>query len=528
MIERLIDSDLSIVFSTAFGAVAALFLLAIAWVGIPSIERIAGNTVRRILTNSAVPIGAQLFNQAVNLVFAIFMLRLLGVTGNGQYVVATTVWLYAKTISDFGLGVLVTREVSRSPGEAGELLGSSTLLRLLMLLVLTPLIGFYVLWGTQWSDLSRTSAIAILLLVVTIGPSSYTEAVNSIFNGRERMEFPAILNIFTNLCRFGFGLAALVAGWGVIGLATIALVSTVLSSLAFHVSARHLDVRPRWRLSRAQARTLILLSWPLLLNALLLNLFFRADVFIIQASKGDSELGVYDAAYKFINMLPLIPAYFTLAVFPLLSRYAVSSAAKLMDSYRLAAKLLFIVAWPITIGTMLLAPDLIRVLAGEAFLPDSANALRILIWFAPVSYVNGITQYVLIAVNRQRTITIAFAVGVAFNFCANLLLVPVYGYVAAAAVTVATEAVLFVPLSIAVKRYVGDFNWIAFAIRPTLAAVAMGIAELATRRFDVVPALIVGLIVYFAVLVLTGAIGRREAEIARMLLGRSGPAVSPP
>jgi hypothetical protein len=56
----------------------------------------------------------------------------------------------------------------------------------------------------------------------------------------------------------------------------------------------------------------------------------------------------------------------------------------------------------------------------------------------------------------------------------------------------------------------------------------MGIAELATRRFDVIPALIVGLIVYFAVLVLTGAIGRREAEIARMLLGRSGPAVSPP
>jgi O-antigen/teichoic acid export membrane protein len=265
-----------------------------------------------------------------------------------------------------------------------------------------------------------------------------------------------------------------------------------------------------------------------LLNALLLNLFFRADVFVIQASKGDSELGVYDAAYKFINMLPLIPAYFTLAVFPLLSRYAVSSAAKLMDSYRLAAKLLFIVAWPITIGTMLLAPDLIRVLAGEAFLPNSANALRILIWFAPISYVNGITQYVLIAVNRQRTITIAFAVGVAFNFCANLLLVPIYGYVAAAAVTVATEAVLFVPLAIAVKRYVGAFNWIAFAVRPSLAAAAMGIVELVTRRFDVIPTLIAGLIVYFVVLILTGAIGRREAEIARMLLGRSGPAVSSP
>src|SRR6185312_10664732 len=125
MTQRLIESDFTIALAIAFGLVSTVLLMAVAWVGIPSIERIAGNTVRRILTNSAVPIGAELFNQATNLVFAIFMLRLLGVTGNGQYVVATTVWLYAKTFSDFGLGVLVTREVSRSPGEAGELLGAS-------------------------------------------------------------------------------------------------------------------------------------------------------------------------------------------------------------------------------------------------------------------------------------------------------------------------------------------------------------------------------------------------------------------
>jgi O-antigen/teichoic acid export membrane protein len=528
MTERLINSDFTISLALAFGLIFTVLLMAVAWIGIPTFERIAGNTVRRILTNSAVPIGAQLFNQATNLVFAIFMLRLLGVTGNGQYVVATTVWLYAKTISDFGLGVLVTREVSRYPDQAGTLLGSSALLRVVVLLTLLPIIGGYVLWGTQWSDLSRTSAVAIILLVMTIAPSSYSEAINSVFNGRERMEFPAIINIFTNLGRIGFGLAVLFAGYGVVGLASVALISTTLSTIAFHLSARHLNVRPVWRLGREQAQMLILLSWPLLLNALLVNLFFRADVFVIQASKGDSALGVYDAAYKFINMLPLIPAYFTLAVFPLLSRYASSSAAKLMDSYRLAAKLLFIVAWPITVGTMILAPDLIRVLAGEAFLPSSANALRVLIWFLPVSYVNGITQYVLIAVNRQRTITVAFAAAVIFNLGANLLLVPMYGYMAAAAVTVATEAVLFVPLSISVHRYIGEFNWLGFAIRPTLAAVAMGAVEIVMLRFGVIPALLAGLVAYAATLIATGAIGRREAEIARTLLGRTGTAVSQP
>lgn len=512
--------------SLVFAVVSACGLIALAWVGVPTIERIAGNTVRRILKNSAVPIGAQLFNRAIDLVFAAFVLRILGTTGNGQYVVATTVWLYAKTISDFGLGVLVTREVSRNPEDAGALLGSSTLLRLLVLTTAIPFVGLYVLWGSTWSDLSRNSAVAIGLLILAIAPSSYTDAVNSIFNGHERMEFPALLNILTNFCRVGLGLAALFSGLGVIGLAAVAFTSTALTTIAFHVSVRHLHVKPVWSLRKNQARNLILLSWPLLLNALLINVFFRADVFIIQASKGDSALGSYDAAYKFINMLPLIPAYFTLAVFPLLSRYATSSAERLIDSYRLAAKLLFIVAWPITIATMVLAPDLIRVLAGQAYLPGSAIALRILIWFLPISYVNGITQYVLIAVNKQQTISVAFGIAVTFNLVANLALVPIYGYYAAAAVTIATEAVLFVPLSIAVHRHIGEFGWVRFATKPLLAAGAMGIVAMLAIRFGVIPALFLATVAYVVALVGTGAVGRREADIALTVIGRGRPAVS--
>ncbi len=526
MIDRMTQSEFTVVLALAFALISTIGLMALARIGIPTIELIAGNTVRRILTNSAVPIAAQLFNRAVDLVFAAFVLRMLGVTGNGQYVVATTVWLYAKTISDFGLGVMVTREVSRNPDEAGALLGSSTLLRLMVLLTLVPLVGLYMFWGSTWSDLSPNSVGAIALLILAIAPSSYTEAVNSIFNGRERMEFPALMNILTNFCRVGFGLAALFSGLGVIGLAGVAFVSTVLSAVAFHVSARHLSVRPIWKLGKSQARNLIVLSWPLLLNALLLNLFFRADVFIIQANQGDKALGSYDAAYKFINMLPLIPAYFTLAVFPLLSRYATTNTERLIDSYRLAAKLLFIVAWPITLGTMIVAPDLIRVLAGESYLPNSATALRILIWFLPLSYVNGITQYVLIAVNRQRTITVAFAMAVAFNLGANLLLVPIYGYVAAAGITIATEVVLFVPLSIAVRRYVGKFNWVGFAARPLLAAAAMGLVEIVTLRFGVFPSLLISIVTYAAALVGSGAIGRRERDIALSVIGRSGVAAS--
>ena len=82
-------------------------------------------------------------------------------------------------------------------------------------------------------------------------------------------------------------------------------------------------------------------------------------------------------------------------------------------------------------------------------------ALQILVWFLPWSFVNSVTQYVLIAVNQQRFLTLAFVIGVAFNVAANLILIPPFGYVAAAAVTVASEIVLLIPFYYAVRKHLG-------------------------------------------------------------------------
>ncbi len=505
------------------GAFVAALLIGIAWWGTPGEDRLAQNAVQRLAKNSLAPIAGQLASRGVDLVFAAFVLRLLGVTGNGEYAIAVVTWLYVKTISDFGLSLLVTREVARNPVDAGRLLGTSTLLRVVVLGALLVPVAAYVLGSLELTTLSTASSVAIALLTISIIPSSYTEAINSVFNGFERMALPAVLNLFTNVSRAGFGLAALFAGYGVVGLAVVALLSTIISTLAYHVALRHLAIRPTWIWNWADARRLMILAWPLLLNALLLNLFFRADVFVIQASQGDRALGIYDAAYKFINLLLLIPAYFTLAAFPLLSRYAADNHGRFIESYRLAAKFMLVVAWPVVIGTMALAPLFIGILGGDAFLPDSANALRILVWFAPLSYVNGITQYVLVAANQQRTITWAFGSAVAFNIVANLLFVPEYGYSAAAAVTVATEAVLFLVLSWPVRQYIGRIGWPSLMIGPLGAAGAMAAVEAVAQPLGPIPSVALAIVVYTGALVIFRVIGQREVGIARALLGRPDP-----
>lgn len=525
MVDALSNWPLAVPLFLGAGVFWLLALFVVAWFGMPATKASVTTTAQRVLANSAVPIAGQIVNRGVDLVFAVFVLRMLGATGNGQYAIAVITWLYIKTISDFGLGVLVTREAAQYPERSGQLLGTTTLLRLLILAALLPFVAIYAIGGQSWFNLSPESGIAIGLLMAAIVPGSYTEAVNSIFNSQERMTFPAILNVLTNFARAAFGLAALFSGMGVIGLALVAALSTLVSMLAFHLSLRHLSVKPRFSFDFAQMKQLLILAWPLLLNALLVNLFFRADTFIIQANDGDHAVGTYDAAFKFVNMLLLIPAYFTLAIFPILARHARSNTVRMVEHYQYAVKLMFIGAWPITLGTMALAPLLIWILGGDGFLPDSATALRVLIWFLPLSYVNGVTQYALIAINRQRTLTPAFALAVGFNLMANLMLVPIYGYLAAAAVTVATEVVLFLPLAHAVKKYLGEMPWFSIAIRPLGAAVVFGVVLLALMPVGVYPALAAGLIAYVVALVVLGGIGEQEWDLVRDITGRKRAAV---
>ncbi|MDW8058946.1 MAG: flippase [Thermomicrobium sp.] len=489
-------------------------LFGTAFLGTTVIDRFGTNQARRILANSMTPIVAQLVNRFVDLVFAAFTLRMLGVEGNGQYAIATVTWLYLKTVSDFGLSILAAREVARQPESAGRLIGTTTLFRFAILLALAPIVALLLTVGARVLGLSTASIVAILLLTVSLLPASYVEAINSAFTGFERLHVPAILTVFTNLIRFSIGLLALEAGLGVPGIAAAAILATCCNTLALHVAIGRHGVRIQWSLSRDEARQLVRAAWPLLLNGLLITVFFRIDTFVVQAFEGTRALGIYDAAYKLPNLLPLIPSYFVLAVFPVLSR---QTGADLRRSFELGAKFLTMLGWGIVLVVLFAAPLLIRILGGSAFLPDAAQALRLLIWFAPLHYLNGITQYAIIAVDRQRDIAPAYLAATLFNITANLAGVPLFGYRAAAVVTVLTEIVLFLMLRRSVARHLGEIEWSSVLWRPFFAfALACAAAALVQRvSWLLLPVAFAG---YAVALLALGAVRREELRLLRPLL----------
>ncbi|HDN80464.1 MAG TPA: flippase, partial [Chloroflexi bacterium] len=281
----------------------------------------------------------------------------------------------------------------------------------------------------------------------------------------------------------------------------------------FYLLVRKLFI-PRLEADFAFQRQMLDTSFPLMINHLLATVFFRIDVLILQPLKGDAVVGYYGAAYKYIDGLNIIPAYFTMAIFPIMSRYAASAKESLMRAYILALRLLLIVSIPIAVGTTFIAKELILILGGSEYLPHSMIALQLLIWFLPLSYINSVTQYVLIAIDQQRFLTKAFLIGVAFNIVANLIFIPRYSYQAAAVVTIFSELALLIPFYYCVRKHIGSLPWPELFWRPSVASAVMAVILWVMRDVNILVRVPAAAIVYFAALLALGAFSREEIAAA--------------
>ena len=124
---------------------------------------------RRVASNAFNPFVAQIVTKVLLLGYAVVQYRALGGGELGAYFLAGYVLLYTSTISEWGLGTLLTREVAKERGSAEavrEDFRQTLALRLLISLALFVPVGLFILLYTSLFDLSaggpgRGSAYAV-------------------------------------------------------------------------------------------------------------------------------------------------------------------------------------------------------------------------------------------------------------------------------------------------------------------------------------------------------------------------------
>jgi O-antigen/teichoic acid export membrane protein len=457
------------------------------------------DSAKRIAKNSLAPIILNLFNRGIDFAFAFIMLRILGPADAGVYYYAIVIFGWFDILTNFGLNTFLMRDVARDRSAAGRYLFNSTALRLALALIGVPLLlAFLAIRQTAVDPALEPQAIAaIVLLYIGLVPGSISTGLTALFYAFEKAEYPAALSTVSTMVKVTLGLATLLLGWSVVGLAGGAVVTNLVTLSALAWLARPLVAGSRqvahgaqqggagqalpWAMQASPLRNIDLglmrhmlgESWPLMINHLLATVFFKIDVVLMEAVNGDAIVGQYSTAYKWLDALNIIPAFLTMALLPIMARQAHEDRAGLKRNYTLAVKLLVMVALPVAVVTTFIAEPLIRVLGGTEYLPAGGIALQLMIWSIPIGWINSVTNYVIVGLDRQRTLTLAFAVGVIFNIATNLIFLPIYSYKAAAIITIFSEGALFLAFGWIIRQELGGMSWPRALWRPAAAALLL-------------------------------------------------------
>ena len=532
----------------SFLAVITLILLA-GWWAWGRYYRGESSEVGTVAKNSAVQMIMSLMNKGIDFVFAMLRLRILSPAGEGSYVFAITFYGFFEIVTRYGLGTLLTRDIALDRQHAERYLVNVIWLRTLLWLASLPVMIGVMLLYRMGGQLSMQEAQAIGFFAAALFFANLADAISAVFIAFEKMEYPAGTATAVAVGKVALGALILLPPFdkGFVGLSVVSLVMNIVQAAWLYwilrrtiLPRRRREVRPTGAqpvaatqlspqpasigLNSTLQREMMRESGPLMINNLLASVFWRVDLWLLKAFAGAAAVGIFSAGVKYLDGLNVIPAYFTLSIFPLMSRYARNSGDSLARAYRLAVQLLFIISLPIAVFFTFAATPLIRILGGAAYLPDSAIALRLMIWSVPIGFVNSVTQYALIAVKQQRFLTKAFLVGVVFNTVANLVLVPRYGYAASAALLLPAELALFIPFYWAVRRYVTPMPWFRLGAIPMLATAlnAAAVWSLERAGLSLVVALAVGFLIYVAALTAAGTFRGDDFDVLRSRFPKLG------
>ncbi|HZX64997.1 MAG TPA: oligosaccharide flippase family protein [Myxococcales bacterium] len=254
--------------------------------------------------------------------------------------------------------------------------------------------------------------------------------------------------VATVLTRLGSSLAVVavyLAGRGIgTYLSAAALVQVAVAGAMGWVLSRRISARPlpgRATLDHLRA------SLPFGIIVLLEITYFRADTLLVEWLVGGSATGWYVAAYAFY-MVPLVLTWAAASAFyPWVAERTARGASQERERFRMTLALLAggICA---AIGLRIAGPPALLALYGAQFAP-SGPILSTLALAVPLVALNRLCVVNLKGTGRVRSAAISSAAAATVAVLANLVCLPRFGVLAAAWVTVATEGVLLLGVSVA-------------------------------------------------------------------------------
>ena len=437
-----------------------------------------------------------IISRLIRAVLIIYAARILGVAGYGVFSYALSIAGFFSIFADIGITPLLTRESARNPKERIYYLSTGFFIKLVFILISTFLILFAAPLIAKIEGASELFSIIIFLFAF----DTLRDFFFGFTRGIEKMEIEAGVNILTNLAILALGGAALIFA-PTSRMLTIGYTIGSGAGLIILLLVLRKYLQNLWRSFRVNLiKPILTQAWPFALAGLLGTIMLNTDMIMLGWLKGAEEVGLYSAAQKIVLLFYLLPGFLAVSLFPSFSRLAGHDNEKFRSILEKGVSAALLIAFPLAVGGIILAPQIINLIYGAPYLPASP-AFSILLFtfflvFPGVFIANAIFAY-----NRQKVFTAYVGAGAVGNIILNFLLIPLYGILGSAIATIGSQLLANGLNWFALKR-INNFRILVYLPKILAATLVMaaGAFTLHVLGVNVILNIISGVIIYFAVL----------------------------
>lgn len=387
------------------------------------------------IVQPALILGAADFSRKVLLAATVLVCaRFLDPRTFGEYVFLLSFYQIFAVLAGAGLPSALLRAVARRGACGPRFACASVLARLVYIL---PSVGLMCA-AMRWTGFAGRYLVFAGVLAVMLGLRAASENLSFMFQGAENRVDSAKLGVSQSVVTLIATLAVCLSSKDLLLLiaahAAGALVSVIFGFLLLSGNRIPEEESPGMG---AEARNLLLDSRWLNAASFLGSAYNRADVVLLRRMSGAEAVAIYGAPYRILDFTQIVPASVVAAVLPRLCRGGASNtetAARLMRVLLVIALMLVLT---ITVG----APLIVKSLFGSHY-DSSIAVLQVLAWATLPMFWNFVLNSQFVATFADRAIVQASGVALGVNVILNVLLIPRFGYLACALVTVLTEIVL--------------------------------------------------------------------------------------
>ena len=399
----------------------------------------------RVLRNTGLLGIANVLDRVIAFVLVVVIGRELGVVEFGRYSLGVALATIIFQFSSLGVDVIVRRDLARDASVLPVHLGNALSLEILSV---TAGIGFVWIFGLV-AGYDPETANTLVAVGVVFGLETLLQLAFAVFEARERMEYELAvmaLRIVLLACLP----VALALGWGLQGIFA-AWIATNILRLALALWLIRSRFSPfRARVDLGAWKRMLSESYPLALALLFNVIYYRADAVMLSFYRSEAEVGVYNAAYSFLNVTAVLSVAFLRSVFPRFAQQ-VHEPGRLRRTFYRSLGFMGLAGLVVALLLTVFADAVIRLVFTERF-AGSANALVILAWASFFLFLGSTCAVLLNATGRQKAGMYTTALMAAVNVGLNLWLIPKSGYIGASVATLLSYAVGFIVLLMIVFR----------------------------------------------------------------------------